>query len=102
MSVVRMRRFLVVAGSAAVALTTVAVPAGAATGGSHPAPLCAAYNMTIAISPDDPTWGSAFGYQYAVSDGMGQAMTVNNANGNNGMVTAVMAGFAHAQSPSCQ
>ena len=97
MTLTRTARILVAAAGATATLAAVATPAAAADT-PHPATLCAAMNMTIAISPDDPVFGDAFGYDYAVSDGMGHAMTVDNTNGNLGMVTAVVNSTTHALS----
>ena len=91
-------RMLVVAAGTAATLATVAGPAGAAAGG--PAGLCAAGHMTIALTQSDPIWGQ-YGYPGAVSDGMGHAMSVNNANGNTGMFGAVLGSTQLAQSRYC-
>lgn len=95
MTVIRMRRLLVVAAGTTGALLAVAGPAGAVTTAPHPAPLCGALNM-LEASPL---------YPYAVSTGMATAMTADTvhgsgANGNAGMFGAVAAS-SDAQSTSC-
>jgi hypothetical protein len=89
------RACLLLAGGGA-AIAAGIVPAQAATGGPHPAPLCGALNMV----ESSPSY-----YQYAVSEGMDIAMTIDaahgsGANGNTGMFLAV-AQSSQASSPSC-